>query len=261
MFGCVWEWVYLGFCFNQMVMDKIKNIDILAIGVHPDDVELSCAGTLALQKSLGYTFGILDLTEGELGTRGSAEQRKKEAFRAADILGAEFRHILNIGDGFFQHEENNLKDIIRVIRACRPRVVFANALSDRHPDHGRAAKLVSDACFLSGLRKIYTEYKSVTQENWRPEVIYHYIQDHYLKPDLVVDISNFLDKKMESIMAFESQFYKEGSTEPESPISGKDFLEFIKSKSRVVGRSSGVEYGEGFNTARPIGVHNIFDLR
>ncbi|MBK7303800.1 MAG: bacillithiol biosynthesis deacetylase BshB1 [Saprospiraceae bacterium] len=238
----------------------MEKVDILAIGVHPDDVELSCGGTLALHKSLGHSFGILDLTEGELGTRGNAEQRKKEAFRAAEILGAEFRHILNIGDGFFQHEENNLKEIIRVIRACRPRIVFANALSDRHPDHGRAAKLVNDACFLSGLRKVNTDYNNVNQESWRPEVLYHYIQDHYLKPDLVVDISGFLDKKMESIMAFESQFYKEGSSEPESPISGKDFLDFIKSKSRVVGRASGVEYGEGFNTARPIGVRNIFGL-
>ena len=138
-------------------MEIMEKVDILAIGVHPDDVELSCGGTLALHKSLGHSFGILDLTEGELGTRGNAEQRKKEAFRAAEILGAEFRHILNIGDGFFQHEENNLKEIIRVIRACRPRIVFANALSDRHPDHGRAAKLVNDACFLSGLRKVSTE--------------------------------------------------------------------------------------------------------
>ena len=241
-------------------MEIMEKVDILAIGVHPDDVELSCGGTLALHKSLGHSFGILDLTEGELGTRGNAEQRKKEAFRAAEILGAEFRHILNIGDGFFQHEENNLKEIIRVIRACRPRIVFANALSDRHPDHGRAAKLVNDACFLSGLRKVNTDYNNVNQESWRPEVLYHYIQDHYLKPDLVVDISCFLDKKMESIIAIESQFYKEGSSEPESPISGKDFLDFIKSKSRVVGRASGVEYGEGFNTARPIGVRNIFSL-
>ena len=236
-------------------------LDILAVGVHPDDVELSCAGTLLKHIQLGYKVGLLDLTKGELGTRGSAELRTEEATEAARIMGALVREQLDLEDGFFTQNEAHLRKIIRIIRKYCPEVVFANALEDRHPDHGRASKLMSDACFLSGLVKIETlDDNNIPQAPWRPKTVYHYIQDRALKPDFVVDISSFVDKKFELIMAYKSQFFDPLSTEPKTPISGKEFLDSIKGKDSVYGRYIGVQYAEGFNVEKTIGVKNIFDL-
>ncbi|MEP7197485.1 MAG: bacillithiol biosynthesis deacetylase BshB1 [Saprospiraceae bacterium] len=239
---------------------EVKPVDILAIGVHPDDVELSCSGTLLKQAQMGHSFGILDLTLGELGTRGTAELRTEEAAAAANLLGASFRHQLNIGDGFFEVNEKNQRQILRVIRACKPKIVLANALEDRHPDHGRAAKLISEACFLSGLRRINSTWNDVEQDAWRPSAVYHYTQDYYLAPDLIVDISEFMDKKLESIRCFKSQFYDPNSKEPVSAISGQEFFDEVIAKARVAGRSIGVRFGEPFQVKRPIGSKNLMDL-
>ncbi|MCC6815236.1 MAG: bacillithiol biosynthesis deacetylase BshB1 [Saprospiraceae bacterium] len=243
------------------MVNEINSIDILAIGVHPDDVELTSAGTLLKHKSLGYSFGILDLTLGELGTRGSAEIRTQEAMAAARYMGAQFRIQLNLADGFFQHNEESLMQIIPIIRACKPRIVMANALEDRHPDHGRAAKLIADACFLAGLRKIFSTWDNKVQEAHRPDVIYHYVQDYTLKPDLIVDITGFEEEKMNAIKHFASQFYDPNSDEPESAISGKNFLDYIKSKDAINGRYISTEYGEAYNVRRPIGVSDFFNLK
>lgn len=236
-------------------------VDILAIGVHPDDVELSCSGTLLEQIENGYSVGLVDLTQGELGTRGSAEIRLKEAEDAANLLGADFRENLGMKDGFFEFSENNLRKIIVSIRAHRPKIVLANAIKDRHPDHGRAAKLVHQACFLAGLRKIETELNGKSQEAWRPKNIYHYIQDRAVEPDFVFDISNVIEQKMEVIRAFKSQFYDPDSKEPSSPISGKDFMDFIVAKASNFGREAGFQYAEGFTSAKKIGVQDLFDIR
>ena len=236
-------------------------LDILAIGVHPDDVELSCSGTLLSQIQKGYKIGLLDLTLGELGTRGSAELRTQEAMESARIMGALVREQLDLKDGLFTHNEVELLKIIRVIRKYCPTIIFANALEDRHPDHGRAAKLTSDACFLSGLIKIQTtDEAGVPQAAWRPKQVYHYIQDKALKPDFAVDISSFMDKKFETIMAYKSQFFDPLSNEPVTPISSKSFLDSVRGKDAVYGRYIGVEYAEGFNVNRTIGVDDIFDL-
>jgi N-acetylglucosamine malate deacetylase 1 len=236
-------------------------LDILAVGVHPDDVELSCAGTLLKHIQLGYKVGLLDLTKGELGTRGSAELRTEEATEASQIMGALVREQLDLEDGFFTQNEENLRKIIKIIRKYCPEIVFANAIDDRHPDHGRAAKLVSDACFLSGLVKIETlDENNIPQAPWRPKSLYHYIQDRALKPDFVVDISAYVDKKFELIMAYKSQFFDPLSTEPKTPISGIDFLDSIKGKDSVYGRYIGVQFAEGFNVEKTIGVQNVFDL-
>ncbi len=237
-------------------------LDILAIGIHPDDVELSASGTLLKHIALGKTAGILDLTRGELGSRGSAALRTEEAMRSAKILGLSMREQLTMADGFFENNESNQKHIIRVIRNYRPEIVLCNAISDRHPDHGRAARLVSDACFYSGLVKIETRGDDhQLQAAWRPKVVYHYIQDRYLKPDFVVDITPYMDKKMESVMAYSSQFYDPNSKEPETPISSRDFMENIKAKAMIFGRDIQVTYAEGFTVERHIGVENLFDLK
>lgn len=235
-------------------------IDILAIGVHPDDVELSCSGTIAKHIALGKTVGILDLTLGELGTRGNAGLRTKEANAAAKILNVSFRTQLKFKDGFFENNEAHQKQIIEIIRKHQPEIILCNAISDRHPDHGRAAKLVEEACFYSGLIKIETFLNGSTQSVWRPKSVYHYIQDHYIHPDFVVDVSDFMDIKHKSIMAYASQFYNPNSTEPETPISSKAFIETINSKMALWGRSIGVAYAEGFTTNRYLGVNNLFDL-
>lgn len=240
-------------------------IDILAIGVHPDDVELSASGTLLRHIHEGKTVGLLDLTRGELGTRGTAEIRDQEAEAAALLMGAKFRINLGMADGLFQYNPENLLKIITVIRKYQPEIVLANALNDRHPDHGRAAKLEADACYYSGLVKIPTfDENGNPQDRWRPKAIYHYIQDFNLVPDFVVDITPFLEKKFELIAAFKSQFYIPGdqtyAQELSSPISGKDFMDFLKSKAATYGRPSGFEYGEGFNVNRTIGVKNLFDI-
>ncbi len=235
-------------------------IDILAIGVHPDDVELSCSGTLAKHIALGKTVGILDLSLGELGTRGNAELRSIEASEAAKILGVAFRTQLNLKDGFFENNEKSQKLVIEQIRKHQPEIVLCNAISDRHPDHGRSAKMVADACFYSGLIKVETVYNGKPQAAWRPKAVYHYIQDHFIHPDFVIDITSFLDIKHKSIMSFSSQFYSPNSKEPETPISGKEFLTSIDAKMAVYGRAIGVKYAEGFTVNRYPGVNSLFDL-
>jgi bacillithiol biosynthesis deacetylase BshB1 len=235
-------------------------VDILAIGVHPDDVELSCSGTLLKHISMGKKVGVLDLTLGELGTRGSAEIRTKEAMAAAKIQGFAFRKQLNLKDGFFESNEASQRAIIEVIRDCQPDIVLCNALRDRHPDHGRAAKLEADACFYSGLVKIETHYDGKKQEAWRPKTIYHYIQDNFMEPSFVVDMSDFIEKKHEAIMAFASQFYDPKSKEPETPISNKHFMEAVDAKMILFGRSIGVRYAEGFVASRYVGVKDLSDL-
>jgi bacillithiol biosynthesis deacetylase BshB1 len=235
-------------------------IDILAIGVHPDDVELGCSGTIAKHIALGKKVGILDLTLGELGTRGNAELRTKEANASAQILGVSFRTQLKFKDAFFVNDEIHIKQIIEIIRKHKPELILCNAVNDRHPDHGKAAKLTSDACFYSGLIKIETMHEGNKQEAWRPKAVYHYIQDYYIHPDFVIDITNFIDIKHNSIMAFASQFYNPNSEEPETPISSKHFLENVNSKMAIWGRAIGARYAEGFTVNRYPGVNNLFDL-
>jgi len=236
-------------------------LDILAIGIHPDDVELSASGTLLRHAAQGKTFGMLDLSKGELGTRGTPEIRAKEAADSARILGAQVRETLDIPDGLFVDSPEHRLKIIRVIRQYRPDIVLCNALADRHPDHGRAAAMEAEACFYAGLARIETfDNAGNLQEKWRPKAVYHYIQDQQLIPDFVVDISPWFDKKMESILAFRSQFYDPGGEAPNTPISGKDFLDFMEAKARVFGRSIQVPFAEGFNVARTPGVRDLFDL-
>ncbi|TNE51968.1 MAG: bacillithiol biosynthesis deacetylase BshB1 [Bacteroidetes bacterium] len=238
-------------------------VDILAIGIHPDDVELSASGTLLRHAELGYSFGLLDLTLGELGSRGSAEIRTKEALRAAEILGAAFRKQLDLPDGFFTNGPGNKLKVIEAIREYRPRIVLCNAPDDRHPDHGRSARMVSEACFYSGLIRIETTGPDGRpQQEWRPNAVYHYIQDKQLTPDFVVDITPYFKKKMEAIKAFQSQFYDEAQPDawPQTPISGKGFLAFMEAKARVYGRPPQVQYAEGFICARTPAVNNLFDL-
>ncbi len=236
-------------------------IDILAIGVHPDDVELSCAGTILKHIALKKKVGMLDLTLGELGTRGSAEIRTKEAKKAAKILGVSFREQLDMADGFFANDEKHQTQIIEIIRKYQPEIILCNAVSDRHPDHGRAAKLVADACFYSGLVKIETKQGKKSQQAWRPKAVYHYIQDNFIHPDFVIDITKHMDKKMEAIHAFESQFYNPNSKEPATAISSPEFMEAVKAKSSIFGRSIGVRYAEGFTVNRTIGVDSLFHLK
>jgi bacillithiol biosynthesis deacetylase BshB1 len=235
-------------------------LDILAIGIHPDDIELSCSGTLLKHIALGKKCGIIDLSAGELGTRGNAELRLQEATLAAKILGVSVRDNLKMADGFFVNDKEHQLQIIKKIREYQPEIILCNAVTDRHPDHGRAAQLVSEACFYSGLRKIETLIDGGNQECWRPKAVYHFIQDKQLKADFVVDISAFIDKKMEAIHAFKSQFYDPTSTEPTSPIAVKNFMDVIKGKMSVYGRETGFEFAEGFTVERTIGVDNLFDL-
>ncbi len=235
-------------------------IDILAIGVHPDDIELSCSGTLLRHIDLGYSVGLLDLTRGELGSRGTDQTRASEAARATELMGARFRTNVGIPDGLFDINAENKLKVVRMIRKFRPRIVLANAITDRHPDHGRAATLVSDACYLSGLLKIETAINGQKQDHWRPDQVYHYIQDRHISPDFVVNIDKYMEKKMALIRCFETQFYKPGDEGPVTPISTQSFMEFIKAKARFYGRHINAEFGEGFTKASYIGVRDLFDL-
>lgn len=240
-------------------------IDILAMAAHPDDVELSCSGTLLKHIEAGKTVGLLDMTRGELGSRGTAEIRDQEAAAATRLMGAQLRVNVKMADGFFSWSEDNLRRLIRVIRQYRPEIVLANALSDRHPDHGRAAKLQADACFYSGLSKIETfDDAGNPQAAWRPRAVYHYIQDHNLTPDFVVDISEQINRKMELVLAFRSQFHNPEATEyqdqPQTPISGESFYHYLRAKAAAYGRIAGYDFAEGFNAARTPGVRNLFDL-
>lgn len=236
-------------------------LDILAFGAHPDDVELGCGGTIAKEISLGKTVGIVDLTRGELGTRGTAETRDKEAADAAKILGVAMRENLNMRDGFFVNDEEHQLAIIRMIRKYRPEIVLCNAVDDRHIDHGKGSKLVSDACFLSGLRKIETEYNGSAQQAWRPKVVYHYIQWKNIAPDFVVDITGFNAKRVEAIMAYKSQFYDPNSSDPETPIATKNFLDSLDYRAQDLGRLIGTDLGEGFTVERYVAVNSLSDLR
>jgi len=235
-------------------------LDVLAFGAHPDDIELSCSGTLMKCVNSGKKIGIVDLTKGGLGTRGTVESRDLEAEKASRILNLSIRENLNLGDGFFNYSQENLLKVITSIRKYQPEIVLCNAIKDRHPDHGRGSHLVSDACFYSGLMKIETSVANLSQQFWRPKAVYHYIQDRFIEPDFLVDISDVIDAKMNSIMAFSTQFYDPNSTEPQTPISSMQFLNTIKERSNIFGRTIGVEYAEGFTTERYIGVKDIFDL-
>lgn len=228
------------------------HVDVLAIGAHPDDVELGAGGTIAKLIGNGKSVSILDLTLGELGTRGNAETRKKEARTASDILGLNNRYQLNLGDGNINNSLQNKLQVISYIRLCKPSVILANAVSDRHIDHGNAATLVKEAVFLSGLVKVETTYNNLPQEPHKPLLLLNYIQDYYHKPDLVVDISLFRQKKMDAIRAFSSQFYKPDSTEPATPISGSDFLDFLEARMREMGRWIHASHGEGFISQVPL---------
>mgnify|MGYP000980974680 FL=1 len=235
----------------------MEKLDILVFAAHPDDVELACSGTVLKHISLGYKVGIVDLTRGELGTRGSAEIRAEETRVASSILGIHSRENLGFRDGFFEIDEAHLLRVVEVIRKYQPELILANAASDRHPDHRRAGDLVSRANFLSGLVKIET----ANQTAWRAKVVYRYIQDNYIEPDFVVDISGFEAKKLEAIKAFKSQFYDPNSTEPKTPISREDFLDFILARAKQLGRPINAEYGEGFTVERYVGVDDLFELK
>ena len=236
-------------------------IDILAFAAHPDDVELSAAGTLIKHIKQGKKVALVDLTQGELGSRGTVETRYAEAADASKILGLSARINLKMEDGFFTHSQENLLKIIEQIRYFKPEIVLCNAIDDRHPDHGRASKLVSEACFLSGLRKIETGHDEDKQEAHRPKAVYHYIQDRYIQPDFVVDVTEFVEQKFEAVRAYKTQFYDPNSKEPQTPISGEEFFGFLRGRMAEFGRSIGVNYAEGFTVERIPGVESFFDLK
>jgi bacillithiol biosynthesis deacetylase BshB1 len=235
-------------------------VDILAFAAHPDDIELSAAGTILKHISMGKTVAIVDLTQGELGSRGSSETRYAEAANATQILGISYRVNLKMADGFFEINEQNKRLIIEQIRRFQPTIVLANAINDRHPDHGRAAKLVSDSCFLAGLRKVETTWEGEKQTAHRPKAVFNYIQDDFITPDFVIDVTAFAEKKLESILAYKTQFYDPESKEPETPISSAAFLEFIKGRMMHFGRPIGAQYAEGFTIERDMNVKSLFDI-
>ncbi len=241
-------------------MDRTIKLDILAIGAHPDDVELGAGGTIFKSIKQGKKVGIIDLTKGELSTRGTPKIRNNEAEKAKEILNISVRENLQFNDGFLTNDKEHQIKVIEVLRKYQPNIVLANAVSDRHPDHSKASKLVSDSCFLSGLPKIETIHNSQKQTAWRPKKVYHYIQWNYIKADFVVDISDCIDTKMESILAYSSQFYNPNSTEPETFIAKKNFLDTIKYRCQYLGKTIGVEYAEGFTVERFIGVKSLDDL-
>lgn len=231
-------------------------VDVLAFGAHPDDIELSAAGTLAMLAAQNKKVAIVDLTRGELGTRGTAAIRDNESEASAKLLGIAKRVNLDLGDGFFEVEEKALMKVIEQIRFFQPEIVFANAIDDRHPDHGRGSALVKRAAFLSGLVKIETSLDGKMQEAWRPRAVYHYIQDNFIEPDFVVDITGFEEIKMKAVACFSSQFFDPNSTEPETAISSPDFMSHIRSRMTQMGRYINVKSGEGFTIDRPLGIAN-----
>lgn len=235
-------------------------LDILAIGVHPDDIELSCAGTILKEIAAGKTVGVLDLTHGELGTRGSGPLRLIEAEKSAEILCLACRENVGMADGFFKNDQEHILLITQILRKYQPDIILSNAPRDRHPDHGRASKLISDACFYSGLRKVETKLDGKIQEAWRPKAIYNYIQDRFIEPDFVVDVTPFVDTKLEAIKAFSSQFYNPASNEPESPLTMKNFFEYVRARMADMGRYIQADYAEGFLVERPLGVKSLSDL-
>lgn len=236
-------------------------LDILAFAAHPDDVELSASGTLIKHIEQGKKVGIVDLTKGELGSRGSAELRTKEASIAAELMKLDARVNIDLGDGFFSDSKEELIKVVEQIRHFQPDVVLCNAINDRHPDHGIGSALVARACFLSGLIKIETSYNNEIQEPWRPKSIYHYIQDNWIEPDMVIDITEIFEQKMKVINAYGSQFFNSNSKEPVTPISSPEFIEHIKGRAIAMGRLIGTKYGEGFTFERAIGVEDITSLK
>lgn len=237
-------------------------LDILAFGAHPDDVELGCAGTIAKEIANGKKVGIIDLTRGELGSRGSAEIRDAEAAKAAEILGVSIRENLRFRDGFFINDEAHQLEIIKKIRQYQPEIVLCNAIDDRHIDHGKGSKLVSDACFLSGLLRIETSLNGEPQQHWRPKYVYHYIQWKDLQADFVVDISGYIETKEKAVLAYGSQFYQDGDKNlPSTPISNLNFLESVTYRAKDLGRLVGTDYAEGFNVERYPAVDSLFDLK
>lgn len=235
-------------------------LDILVLAAHPDDAEISCAGTIARHVAMGHTVGIVDLTKGELGTRGTVEVRAEEAAAAAKILGVSVRENLGLKDGFFQNDPTHQLAVIRAIRKYQPSIVLANAVYDRHIDHGKGASLAYDSCFLSGLVRIETFDENRKQEPWRPATVYHYIQSLYIEPDFIVDISDYWQKKVEALKAFRSQFYDPDSDEAETYISSPGFLKMVEARAIDWGYAIGTKYGEGFTTRRYPGVKSLFDL-
>lgn len=238
----------------------MQKLDILAIAAHPDDIELGCAGTLIKHINKGQKVGILDLTEGELGTRGTPEIRLQEAQAAAQIMGLTVRENAGMADGFFTNDKEHQLQLVKYIRRYKPDVVIANALEDRHPDHGRAGKLIADACFLAGLRKIQTEDNGAVQEAWRPKRVYHMIQDRFIEPSFIIDITDTFSTKMESVKAYKSQFHNPDSDEPISYIATEGFLNKIEYRASILGKRIGVEYGEGFICESSIGLGDLDSL-
>ncbi len=236
-------------------------LDLLVFAAHPDDAELGCSGTVLKNIAAGKKVGIVDFTRGELGTRGTAETRDQEKAESSRILGLHVRENLEMRDGFFRNDEEHQLKIIRMIRKYSPEIVFSNALHDRHPDHGKAGDLVNDALFLAGLPKIKTEIDGKEQLAFRPRLLFQYIQDRYIQPDILVDISDFWDKKMQCIQAFKTQFYDPDSDEQETYISSPSFLKVIEARSRELGKAIGAEFAEGFTSRKLLGIDNLFDLR
>ncbi len=242
-------------------MEEKVTLDILAFAAHPDDVELAASGTVVKHISMGKRVGIVDLTKGEMGTRGTVEDRAAEAAESTKILGLSARVNLGLRDCFFDENEQDLLKIVEQIRRFNPKIVLCNAISDRHPDHSRASSLVSRACFLAGLQKVKTNFNGNQQVAFRPEAVYHYIQDRWVDPDFIVDVTAYYDKKIQSILAFKSQFFDPESVEPETPISSEGFIDSIKAKDMVLGRFINAKYGEGFTVERFLGVEDITKLK
>jgi bacillithiol biosynthesis deacetylase BshB1 len=243
--------------FSFLYLRRMK-LDILAIGSHPDDVELGCSGTLISEINKGKKAGIIDLTQGELGTRGTVETRYAEAADAARIIGVSARENLKLRDGFFQNNEENQMKLVASIRKYRPEIVIGNILEDRHPDHGRGGWLIYDACFLSGLRQVKTvDEQGAEQEKWRPKMLLHYIQDRFYEPDIILDVTSVWEQRMESIRAYKTQFYDPQSTEPASYLSNPEFLEALSARARLLGKRIGVKYGEGFLSKKSIGINSL----
>ncbi len=242
-----------------MIMN-IGRVDILAFGAHPDDIELGCSGTLVKHINDGYTVGLCDFTQGELGSRGSGKIRLVEAEKARNSMGALWRYNLGLADGFFEYDKETLYRIIEVIRLAKPRVVLANSIEDRHPDHARAAKLVNDACFYSGLSKIEIINNNTRLEHWRPNSLFHYVQDKDIPYTFVVDISDTMSDKIKCILDYETQFYQKDQEGPVTPISSKQFLNFVKAKAAVYGRDIQADYAEAFISSKKMGVGSLFSL-
>ncbi|HJW17649.1 MAG TPA: bacillithiol biosynthesis deacetylase BshB1 [Flavisolibacter sp.] len=232
-------------------------LDVLAVGSHPDDVELGCSGTLINEIRKGKKVGIIDLTQGELGTRGTVETRYQEAADAARIMGVSVRENLKMRDGFFVNDEAHQLELVKMIRKYRPEIVIGNILEDRHPDHGKGGWLTYDACFISGLRQVKTEYEGKEQEKWRPKMLLHYIQDRFFEPDFIIDVSDVWEQRMESIKAYKTQFHDPNSNEPQSYLSNPEFMEAIVSRARLLGKRIGVKYGEGFMSKKSIGLTDL----